>query len=365
MFRRTLQVALLAIILMANLSCESQTPKFPPNLSGMLAMTVDLEDGYQVFLLKKEDKDVVKLPDSTSRPCFDRAGENLYYTHNMTVGTTAEGLLDANQITRLILETGQMVRLSDGTGNDDAAAPHPFKDLVAFVSFPVPPKSPEDKHWRIYLMTKEGKNRHLMEPGGPVSQMDPSWSPDGTKIAYVYRTDATTMEQVADKVRAAKEKEGLDKKACDLEILKLMTGLYRSTLRVYDFDTQTGRDILPTDIYVAYPSWSPRGDLIAFTFIEKSQKSIYTVRPDGSGMKGVTSGPDDDQATWTPDGKKLVFSRGTDTKTTRIICEVDLETNQVRTLVDGIQALTAHKGKIAFEYPHLYFDVAMPPQASK
>jgi len=57
------------------------------------------------------------------------------------------------------------------------------------------------------------------------------------------------------------------------------------------------------------PTWSPKGDLIAFQAYGGGSYHVWVVRPDGSGLRQVTFGPfDDREPAWTPDGSALVFA---------------------------------------------------------
>ena len=100
----------------------------------------------------------------------------------------------------------------------------------------------------------------------------PSWSPDGKKI--VYRAFTGTIQ--------------------GLFILDVETGKIRS---------------LTVDNHDNFPAWSPKGDLIAFTSKKNDNYDIYTIRPDGSGLRQVTSTSGNDaHCIWSPDGKWIAFS---------------------------------------------------------
>jgi Tol biopolymer transport system component len=58
-----------------------------------------------------------------------------------------------------------------------------------------------------------------------------------------------------------------------------------------------------------FPAWSPNGDLIAFTRFSEDDYDIYTIRPDGTGLKRLTTTPGKDaHEIWSPDGKQILFS---------------------------------------------------------
>jgi Tol biopolymer transport system component len=61
--------------------------------------------------------------------------------------------------------------------------------------------------------------------------------------------------------------------------------------------------------YDNFPLWSPRGDLIMFSRLAAGDYDIYTIKPDGTGLKRLTNshGNDAHQA-WSPDGEQIVFA---------------------------------------------------------
>jgi Tol biopolymer transport system component len=78
-------------------------------------------------------------------------------------------------------------------------------------------------------------------------------------------------------------------------------------LKIMNVDTRAATML--TKGYDNFPLWSPRGDLIMFTRLVEGDYDIYTVRPDGSGLKKLTNshGNDAHQA-WSPDGEQIVFA---------------------------------------------------------
>jgi TolB protein len=59
----------------------------------------------------------------------------------------------------------------------------------------------------------------------------------------------------------------------------------------------------------ATPVWSPRGDLIAFTKIDKNRFFIGVMRPDGTGERLLTQGFHVEGPTWAPNGRVLMYFR--------------------------------------------------------
>jgi TolB protein len=136
----------------------------------------------------------------------------------------------------------------------------------------------------LYLVRLDGSGRRRLTDG-PADETSPTWSPDGRRLAFWSKAAGTT----------------------DLAVLDLRTGAV--TLRQV-----SDRPDNPHHLFA--PSWSPRGDWIAFesnrgeTPAVEAYTDLYLVRPDGTGLRRLTSDRVIDAApSWHPDGRSLVFSQ--------------------------------------------------------
>jgi len=78
-----------------------------------------------------------------------------------------------------------------------------------------------------------------------------------------------------------------------------------------DVDPSTPQGLL----FQIEPAWSPDGNTIAFVSKRSGNSDLYAMNADGSGTQPLTSTKDDDaQPDWSPDGKRIVFSRGSPTR---------------------------------------------------
>jgi Tol biopolymer transport system component len=159
----------------------------------------------------------------------------------------------------------------------------------------------------LYVMDRNGSNVRLLmgRELGPV--LNPSWSPDGTRIAY-------------------------------------QTGGGQSSQTLYDIwtvDAVTGgnRQNLTGDMGFAdqlTPAWSPQfasgSSRIAFAHRANGVERIWTMRADGTDKREITAGVLDEQPSWSPDGQTIVFTR-TNAIINADIHLVDANGNNVRTVM--------------------------------
>jgi Tol biopolymer transport system component len=74
-------------------------------------------------------------------------------------------------------------------------------------------------------------------------------------------------------------------------------------------NTDTGAVVALTHGYDNFPLWSPRGDLIMFSRLTGGNYEIWTIKPDGTGARKVTTGRGTDaHQGWSPDGEHIVFA---------------------------------------------------------
>jgi Tol biopolymer transport system component len=123
---------------------------------------------------------------------------------------------------------------------------------------------------QVAMINADGSGFHEVTTG-PNNNSFPSMSPDGKR--FVYRT----------------------------------FGLEDNGLRIMDL--QTKAVTMLTDGYDNFPLWSPRGDLIMFSRLVDNDYEIFSIKPDGTGLKRLTSAPGNDaHQGWSPDGEHIVFA---------------------------------------------------------
>ena len=133
--------------------------------------------------------------------------------------------------------------------------------------------SERDGNPELYVMNRDGTNdvRLTEQPGNDIV---PKWSPDGSKIAFTSERDG------------------------DFE--------------VYVMNTDGSNQVNLTNSSLSndrWPTWSPDGSRIAFESNRDGDWEIYMMNADGSGVVRLTDSPGTNwQPSWSPDGTKILFT---------------------------------------------------------
>lgn len=176
----------------------------------------------------------------------------------------------------------------------------------------------------IYIYHLEEHTNILLMANIP-SGGEPSWAPDGTKIAFVqYQDEARTSSQIfTANIDGSDSKQVTDGKyynwtprwSPDGKRLVFETtrndtpathgnGGYRD-IYVMDSNGQNQTN-LTKNAYGHHPSWSPDGNFIAYM----RRGGIFVMKSDGSSKQNVSKGTTrDSEPVWSPDGQWIAFTR--------------------------------------------------------
>jgi Tol biopolymer transport system component len=124
---------------------------------------------------------------------------------------------------------------------------------------------------QVAMINADGSGFREVTSGSDNSAF-PSMAPDGVRV--VYRSFATGGD-------------------AGLKIMNIETKAVTTLTRGYD----------------NFPLWSPRGDLIMFSRLTAGNYEIWTIKPDGTEERKITSGRGTDaHQGWSPDGEHIVFA---------------------------------------------------------
>jgi len=109
----------------------------------------------------------------------------------------------------------------------------------------------------------------------------------------------------------------------------------KASLYLSQADGSGEHALLPPGTFDYNPSWSPKGDWIAFTSERGGSADLYRVHPDGKGLERLTADPAyDDQAAFSPDQKQVVFV-STRAAGFANLWVLDIATHKARALTSG------------------------------
>jgi Tol biopolymer transport system component len=136
-----------------------------------------------------------------------------------------------------------------------------------------------------------------------VDEREPSWSPDGRRIAYVSDGTVFVLDlATGDSLRLGRGGEPAWSPVDD-RLLVVRAGAIVLTRAV------PGATATVLSASGSAPEWSPDGRAVAFARYP-ARRGIWRMRADGSHARRLSRGIDSHPA-WSPDGRRIAFSRAT------------------------------------------------------
>ncbi|MEX2555948.1 MAG: hypothetical protein WEB06_09970 [Actinomycetota bacterium] len=131
---------------------------------------------------------------------------------------------------------------------------------------------------QIYVMNEDGSGQTRLTDSAPFDDMQPAWSPDGTRVAFTRGIVYQSANLVAS--------------------------------RIVVMDAGGGNEVVVADepgVNVR-PAWSPDGKRLLYGHgINPSPLDVWVMNADGSDKHAVTTSGDAYPAAWSPDGSQIVF----------------------------------------------------------
>ncbi|MCH2170274.1 hypothetical protein MK489_05790 [Myxococcota bacterium] len=173
----------------------------------------------------------------------------------------------------------------------------------------------------VFVMDADGSNpTNLTIDFAPESE-DPTWSSDGTRIAFETNGDLFVMNADGsgrtNLTGSTGEEYSIDSRgAWSPDGTKLVAETYPNS-EIHVIDTDGSGQLKLTNgspyNYDSDPEWSPAGNQIAFgrcSFTFPFGCDIYVMSPDGTGLINLTNGEfgNSGSPAWSSDGSRIVFS---------------------------------------------------------
>jgi Tol biopolymer transport system component len=187
-------------------------------------------------------------------------------------------------------------------------------DTIAYVEF-----DGRTLKWSLFTMEADGSSVTRIPIELPGEVFHPSWSPDGTKLAF----DVQVQSEGGDTEIYAVNADGsnLSKLTSTAgwnflpawspdgsRIAYVHTSGYNHDIWVMDADGSNPVRLTHDPDLDLNPTWSPDGGKLAFESNRTGSPEIYVMNADGSRVSRQTNSPGfDGSPAWSPDGRRIAF----------------------------------------------------------
>jgi len=260
-------------------------------------------DSSDIYTIASDGFDVRRLTDdefsgSNSNPSWSPDGSRIAFVSNRAYWHTVFSSDDPNrffdnrdrffdnragyrEIYTMSPDGSDVRRLTDNESSDSELSWSPDGSRIAFVSRRAAGRA------EIYTMSPDGSDVRRLT-NSQFSDFAHSWSPDGSRIAFYSNRDGDDFELYT---RWASDRLDDCADACGSDVRRLTDN------RADD----------------RHPAWSPDGSRIAFSSDRDGDLEIYTMLSDGSDVRQLTDNQSDDEyPSWSPDGSRIAFSSNRD-----------------------------------------------------
>ena len=247
----------------------SGNPAYSPDGSKIAFVST----GNQIFVMNADGtgrRQVTTSATAKTDPAWSADGSRIAYVSN---SFDVDGQTDL-EIWAINADGTGRTQLTSNTFPDTQPAWSPLGDRIAFVS-----TRTGDTDRNVYVMDADGNNQGSVTANSPLGcsptcykghDDNPSWSPDGSKIAYIH---------------------GHELAGGGLPDIWTMDPNGANKVNVSNSNT----------VSYAQPAWSPRGDKFAAVGATDTNRNIYVMNSDGTGQAPIDANAAHDIASdWQP-----------------------------------------------------------------
>lgn len=216
----------------------------------------------------------------------------------------------------VVLSNGTgLKRLTDDTLLDGGPALSPDGSKIAWHS-----RRDATGHFEdVWVMSFDGSGRTNLTSASGFIDASPSWSSDGSKIAFVSDRDLHTSPDGREiyvmnvdgtaQTRITNNLFWDDSPSWSSDGRLTFRSIRNSASHIWVMNADGSGETQVTAVAGgSEPSWSPDARWIAFVSAVDGDSEVYIIHPDGSNLTQLTSDPAiDESPTWSPNGLQIAF----------------------------------------------------------
>jgi Tol biopolymer transport system component len=166
----------------------------------------------------------------------------------------------------------------------------------------------------VYVMNADGSRTRRLT-SGKEHDSHPTWAPDGTRLAFerngdvfVVRADGSGAHRISD-VTAEESEPRWSPDGAWIAYVRRTPGTAARELWLMRADGTGRRQVTRQNATVVSPAWSPDSSRIVFSSNrEDGVYELFTIGADGKGLRSVSpSSGDNLEPSWSPDGSTIAY----------------------------------------------------------